>query len=734
MRKKFPHYRQLNSMECGATCLRMISKYHGKSISIKKITDYTETTREGTNMQLLSIAADKIGFRTIGIKISPTQFFEEVPLPVIIYWKTNHFVVVYKVTKRSVYVADPASTTIKYSKKEFIQNWIGKGANENSNEGLVLLFEPTPKLYETEDTPLKDENFKKSFKHIVSYLLVHKKFVTQLIIGIVATSILNLLFPFLTQSIVDIGINNQDIGFIYIILFAQVFLFIGKISLDIVRGWILLHVSTRISISLISDFFIKLMNLPISYFDSKLTGDILERVNDHKRIETLLTNSPLSFILSILNIIVFGTVLAYYSLKIFGVFIIGTVLYFGWITLFFKKRAIIDSSHFHLISEEKNKIIELINGMQEIKLHNAEQEKRWGWEFIKVRIFKLATKKLSLEQLLDIGTSLINELKNIFIVFFAAKLVIDGEITLGMMLSIMYIIGQLNGPLQEMLKNSYTVQDAKIAIERLNEIHKLQDEENINESKSDVVDINHDITVENLSFSYPGRKENILKNINLTIPPNKTTAIVGVSGSGKTTLIKLLLKFYEPTKGQIKLKDQSIENFSQRSWRNKCGVVMQEGYIFNDTIFKNITIGHPYVDKKRLVKAVEIANVKDLIERLPQSYNTKIGSDGIGLSTGEKQRILIARAVYKNPEIVFFDEATSALDTNNERIIVENLNKFLKDKTVIVIAHRLSTVKDADQIVVIDDGEIAETGNHESLTKLKGKYFNLVKNQLELGA
>ncbi|TSE09739.1 peptidase domain-containing ABC transporter [Aquimarina algiphila] len=730
MSKKFKHYRQLNMMDCGATCIRMIAKHYGKNISIKKLHEFTDTTRVGVNMPMLAEAADKIGFRTIGVKIDAVTFFNEVPLPCITYWNKDHFVVVYKVTKHSIYVANPASTTIRYSKKEFIQHWIGIDANEKTKEGLALIFQPTPRLHETEEDI---EDNKQNFRYLFKYLFVHKKFLAQLVIGVITGSVISLILPFLTQSIVDIGIRNQNINFIYLVLLAQISLFIGKISIEIIRGWILLHLSTRISISLISDFFIKLMNLPIYFFDTKQTGDILERVSDHKRIENLLTNSPLSALLAIINIVVFGSILAYYSLTIFGVFFIGSILYFLWILLFFKKRKIIDTRHFYLMSHENEKIIELINGMQEIKLHNAERVKRWGWEFIKVKLFKVAIKRLSLEQLINIGTSLINELKNIIVVFVSAKLVIQGDITLGMMLSIMYIIGQLNGPLQEMLKNSYSVQDAKIALERLYEIHKQQDEININQEKIDVTDINHDLQIENLSFTYPGKKEPVLKNINLTIPTNKTTAIVGVSGSGKTTLIKLLLKFYNPKTGRILLKEQSLDHISQNSWRDKCGVVMQDGYIFNDTIAKNIAIGQQDIDKKKLAQAVEIANIKKFIEQLPQTYNTKIGNDGVGLSGGEKQRILIARAVYKNPDLMFFDEATSALDTNNERVIVKNLNLFFQNKTVVIIAHRLSTVKNADQIIVLDKGEVAEIGNHEQLTKMRGKYYNLVKNQLELG-
>lgn len=729
MQKKFKHYKQPNTMDCGATCLRMIAKHYGVHISLERLNKIVETTREGINFEMLSHAADTIGFRTIGLQIDAVTLFGDAPLPCVVTWNHNHFVIVYKIKKDKVYIADPALDLLTYTKKQFIQNWIGNRATEMTKDGLVMLFEPTPKLYNTN----YEEPIKQDFKHIFKYLTIHKKFLFQLVIGVIAGSVLNLVFPFLTQSIVDIGIRNHDLNYIYLILLAQIFLFLGKVSIDILRGWILLHLSTRINISLVSDFFIKLMNLPISYFDTKVTGDILERVGDHKRIENLLTNSPLSIFLAFVNIVVFGIVLGLYSFKILSIYTIGSIFYFAWIYVFIKKRRIIDMRQFKLIGEEKTKIIELINGMQEIKLLNAEKEKRWGWEFIKVRLFKLEIKKLSLEQLLNIGSLVINELKNIIIIYIASKLVIQGDITLGMMLSIMYIIGQLNGPLKEILKISYSVQDAKISIERLNEIHKLNSEYEEKESSAELFDTGGDINIHNLSFSYPGRTINVLKSINLTIPANKTTAIVGSSGSGKTTLIKLLLKFYDPKDGYISLHNLNLKNVSQKRWRKNLSVVMQEGYIFNDSIAHNITLGQGSIDKKRLLQAVEVANIKEFIEKLPQTYNTKIGNDGVGISGGEKQRILIARAVYKNPTLMFFDEATSALDANNEKKITENLNIFFKNKTVVIIAHRLSTVKNADQIVVLENGEVVEIGNHDDLSKTKGKYYSLVKNQLELG-
>ena len=727
--KKFPSYKQIESKDCGPTCIKIIAKHYGKIINAEQLRKLSETTREGSSLLGLSDAVEKIGFHSIGVKVSYNKI-KEVPLPCIVHWNKNHYVVLYKIKKDVIYISDPAHGLITYTKKEFIKHWIGNNANETTEEGIALLLEPTPLFYDEE---FDDDEQKFGFRFISKYLFKYKKFIVQLIIGLLAGSLLQLILPFLTQSIVDVGIKNQDLNFIYLILIAQLFLFIGKAALEIIRSWILLHLSTRINISLISDFFIKLMKLPISFFDVKMTGDLLQRINDHSRIERVLTTSSLSMLFSFFNLIVFSFVLGYYNLQILGVFLLGSLLYIGWVLFFFKRRKKLDYKRFSQLGQEQSKVIELINGMQEIKLHNAEKRMRWNWEFTQVRLFKIATKNLALEQTQSVGSNFINEVKNMFITILSAKLVIDGDITLGMMLAITYIVGQLNAPIMQLISFMRDIQDAKISLERLGEIHNKEDEENLTDDKIKDIPDNASILLNNITFRYTGGLEPVIKDLSLNIPANKTTAIVGVSGSGKTTLMKLLLRFYHVDKGDIQINNFNLNNISQKVWREHCGVVMQEGYIFNDTIANNIAVGQDFIDKKKLSHAVDVANISDYIDGLPLGLNTKIGAEGSGLSTGQKQRLLIARSVYKNPKFLFFDEATSALDANNEKAIMEKLNAFFANKTAVVIAHRLSTVKNAYQIVVLDKGKIVEVGNHESLIKQKGNYYNLVKNQLNLG-
>tara|TARA_R110000868_G_scaffold319258_1_gene580017 strand:+ start:5695 stop:7890 length:2196 start_codon:yes stop_codon:yes gene_type:complete len=727
--QKFPFYKQTESKDCGPTCIKIVAKYYGKIIVIQNLRSFSETTRTGSTLLGLSDAAEKIGFRSLGVKLDLKKL-SETPLPCIIHWNKVHFVVLYKIKKSIYYISDPAHGLLEYTEDEFLKLWIGNNANDDTKEGIALLLEPTPKFYDSE-FDAKKKNF--GFSFLSKYVFKYKRFIWQLIIGLIAASLLQLIFPFLTQSVVDVGIKNQDIHFVYLILFAQLALFVGRTSIEVIRSWILLHLSTRINISLVSDFFIKLMNLPIAFFDSRMTGDILQRINDHKRIERILTTSSLNVLFSMVNLVVFSFVLAYYSLQLFTIFLIGSFLYFLWIIIFLKKRKDLDYKRFSQVSQEQSKVIELINGMQEIKLHNAEKQKRWSWEFLQARLFKISIEGLALEQYQSVGSGFINELKNILITILSAKLVIDGDITLGMMLAVSYIVGQLNSPIAQLINFIREVQDAKISLDRLSEIHNKDDEEQQDTEKITDLPLEADLQLSNVSFRYIGSDQMVLKNLNLTIPAKKITAIVGVSGSGKTTLMKLLLRFYEPNIGQLKIGKQDLKNVSQKSWRNACGVVMQEGYIFNDTIANNIAVGEDYVDKKKLSHAVHVANIKAFIEALPLSYNTKIGMEGVGISTGQKQRLLIARAVYKNPSFLFFDEATSALDANNERVIMDNLNVFFENKTVVVIAHRLSTVKNAHQIVVLDQGKIVEIGNHNTLVKKKGDYYNLVKNQLELG-
>ncbi len=758
----FPHFFQIESKDCGPTCLKIITTHYGKIISIQQLRKLSETTREGSSLLGISEAAEKMGFRSLGIKAS-LEKLDEAPLPCVLHWNKNHYVVLYRIRRKrklfknlpfgfdqgtverslsgverslsgvemTYYISDPAHGLLKYTQQEFLKNWIGNNATNTTEEGIALLLETTPKFY---NNTFEEEEKDFGFAFLSKYLIKYKAFLWQLVIGLITASLLQLIFPFLTQSVVDVGIKNQDIHFIYLILFAQLALFVGRTAIEVIRSWILLHLSTRINISLVSDFFIKLMNLPIAFFDTRMTGDILQRINDHKRIEQILTTSSLNLLFSMVNLVIFSIVLAYYSLSIFSIFIAGSTLYFAWIILFLKKRRDLDYKRFSQLSTEQSKVIELINGMQEIKLHNAEKQKRWSWEHVQARLFKISIKSLALEQYQSVGSGFINELKNILISILAAKFVIDGNITLGMMLAISYIVGQLNSPIAQLINFIREVQDAKISLERLSEIHSKEDEEQQDEQKITEIPENASFSLENLSFRYIGSDQMVLDDMDLVIPTNKVTAIVGVSGSGKTTLMKLLLKFYEPNNGQIKLGNFELKNISQKAWRNQCGVVMQEGYIFNDTIANNIAVGMDYINKDKLLHAVDVANIKSFIETLPLSYNTKIGQEGIGLSTGQKQRLLIARAVYKNPDFLFFDEATSALDANNEEEIMAKLNVFFRNKTVAVIAHRLSTVKNADQIVVIDKGRIVEIGSHKELVMKKGNYYRLVKNQLELGS
>lgn len=715
-------------MDCGPSCLRMIAAFYGKTYSLQKLRELAHISREGVSLLGLSDAAEAIGFRTIGARITLEQLMEA-PKPCVVHWDQDHFVVVYNIWKGKVFVADPAFGLVKYSETEFKKHWLAT-VRHGEQKGICLLFDPTPKFFELEGE-LSNRN---NFRFLLKYLKPHRKLVIQLVIGFLVGSLIQLIFPFLTQSIVDVGINTQDINFIYLVLAAQMMLFLSRMTVDFIRSWILLHISTRINISIISDFLIKLMKMPIGFFDTKMIGDLLQRIGDHKRIERFLTSQSLNVVFSVFNIVIFSVVLVFYNLVIFLVFLLSSALYIGWVFLFLKKRRELDFKRFAQLADNQSKLIQLINGMQEIKLNNYERQKRWEWERIQARLFKVNISNLSLQQYQQAGSVFINETKNIVITVLAATAVVHGNMTLGMMLAVQYIIGQMNSPLDQMIEFMQISQDAKISLERLSEIHNQQDEEQDQGGKLDVLPASPDIHISDLIFQYEGpHSPKVLNNINLVISQGKVTAIVGTSGSGKTTLVKLLLGFYPPVSGQIKVGDSDLSAFRQHWWRDKCGAVMQDGFIFSDTIANNIAIGDEEPDKERLAYAVRMANIQEFIESLPLNYNTKIGPEGVGLSQGQKQRILIARAIYKNPEFIFFDEATNALDANNEKVILENLDEFFTGKTVVVVAHRLSTVKNASQIIVIEKGSIIEVGTHEDLTLKRGAYYNLVKNQLELG-
>lgn len=769
---KFPHYYQLDQMDCGPTCLRMLAKFYGRSYTAQTLREKAQISKDGVSILGISEAAEAIGFHSIGVKITIKKLLSQVPLPCLLHWEQSHFVILYDVrpaqtniilgifswltgrltpsqSQRTAecktnmfYVSDPAKGLLTYSMAEFEKHWLA-----TSNEGMALLLEPTSRFYEEqgENSPIL------SHSQLAGYLWQYRRLILQLGLGMLVGSGLSLLLPFLTQSIVDVGISTRNMSFINIVLIGQIVLLCSTSAVDFIRGWIVLHISTRLNLSILSEFLAKLMRLPVSFFDVKQFGDIMQRIGDHHRIESFLTGQTLSVVFSLLNLLIFGFILAYYHSSIFVVALGAAIMYSFWVTLFLKQRRKLDARRFDVSSKNQSQIVQLIQGMQEIKLAGAETQKRWEWEHTQAKLFRWNVKNLSLSQFQQAGGLLINQGKNILISSLAAKAVLNGQLTLGGMMSVQYILGQFNAPIEQMVNFLQSLQDAKISLERLNEVHALADEETTSKELYSEWGQKQDIVVKDLLYAYPGAgNDPVLKKVNLTIPHGKTTAIVGTSGSGKTTLLKLLLRFYEPQCGSIFLVTApraltasekiteglenriALEHVSHRAWRQQCGLVMQEGFIFSDTIARNIAINDEIIDKDRLYYAARVANIHEFIESMPSGYYTKIGAEGNGISQGQKQRILIARSVYKNPQLLFFDEATNALDADNESLILRNLNAFFKGKTVIIVAHRLSTVKHADQIIVMEKGEIVETGSHSELIRIKGKYFELVSNQLEL--
>jgi ATP-binding cassette subfamily B protein len=720
----------------------MISRFYGKSFSLSYLRQKSHITREGVSLLGISDAAESIGFRTRGMKLAWEQLRDEATLPCIVHWNQRHFVVVYKITKAKrinlfsktgkkvlIHVADPAKGLLKYSEEEFLNSWISV-KEEGLRGGIALLLEPTPSFY------LNEQDGKSNFsaRFLLGYLRPYTKLLVQLGLSILAGSLLSLIFPYLTRSLVDFGIENRDLSFVLLILIAQMVLTLGQTVNGLIRNWINLHVTTRISISLISDFLMKLMRLPISFFDIKLTGDIMQRIGDHSRIQSFITGTLIGMVFSVFTLIMYSIIMAGYHPGILGVFFVGSTLYVIWVVLFLKRRKELDYKRFQQSSDNQSNIVQLVAGMQEIKLNGCEKQKRWEWERIQARLYKISIKSLALSQNQQIGATLINQFKDILISFFSARAVITGEMTLGMMMAIQYIIGQLNAPVHQFIGFIQAAQDARISVERLGEIHSREDEESEADGYADDIPEGASISVKNLTFRYEGpHSDKVLDNLSLEIPSGRITAIVGLSGSGKTTLIKLLLGFYSPEEGSIEVGGVSLQHLRPSGWRSKCGVVMQEGYIFSDTIEGNITVTDERSDRARIESAVVTANIDEHIRSLPLGFNTRIGVDGHGLSTGQKQRLLLARAIYKNPEFLFLDEATNSLDAENERIIIDNLTTFFKGRTVVVVAHRLSTVKNADNIIVLDKGIVAEQGSHKALVKKRGLYYKLVKDQLELG-
>ena len=731
----FPHYQQQEAVDCGPTCLRMIAKHYGKVYSAEMLRKHSYISREGVSMLGISDAAEYIGFHTLGVKITFEQLVRDGTYPCILHWNQNHFVVCYRIKKRrdgdyDIYISDPATQKLCFNRKEFLKCWIS--TKEKGHDcGTALMLEPGVEFGEREDDIVTGKH---SLGYFLRYLKPYKSQFVQLMMGLLVGSVLQLIFPFLTQAMVDWGIEGGDMNVITLILIAQLVLFVVQLSVGYIRSWIMLHVSSRINIALISDFLMKLMSMPLYFFDTKRTGDIMQRIGDHGRIKSLLMGNSLNMVFSIVNFFVFTAVLAYYNLTILGIFAVGNTLYVLWVLYFMRYRRELDIKRFYQASTEQSKMIQMIQGMQDIKLNNCEKQQRWEWERIQVKLFKISVRGLTIGQVQQTGSAFFTQSTNILTTYIAARAVVNGEMTLGMMMSLTYILGQVSAPIRDFIGFAQKWQDAKISLERLNEIHAQEDEEHDIDMKMSRLPKNRSIEIKNLTFSYSGaERDYAVREINLSIPEQKVTALVGESGCGKSTLIKLLQGFYTPNSGSIRVGGMPLNAINPHLWRSRTGSVMQESFIFSDTIARNIALDTDEIDVERMYDAAILANADEFISAMPMGYNTKIGMEGNGVSQGQRQRILIARAIYKNPEYLFFDEATNALDATNERLIMTNLYDFYKGKTVVVAAHRLSTVMNADQIVVMKKGRIVEVGTHRELVERRGEYYALVKNQLELG-
>lgn len=732
MHKKFPHYNQYDTADCGPACLRMIARYYGMEYSAEMLRRHCYISREGVSMLGISEAAEYIGFETAAVKITFKQLSEEGVFPCILHWNQKHFVICYGIEKcryggYKIHISDPASQRLTYTKDEFERCWIGPN-NGNDCYGVALMLEPGEKFGKVPEERKKNGLCIRSFW---GYLTPYRSMIGQLMLAMLVGSLIQLVLPFLSQAMVDQGINGRDMDIITMILMAQLFFFMSTLSIDYIRSWITLHMNTRIDISLIADFLVKLTAMPLQFFDSRMTGDILQRIGDHGRIKNFLLGNSIRIVFSMINFLVYLCILAYYNMTVLGIFVAGNALYVAWVSFFMRYRRELDIKRFSQSAIEQSKMIQLVQGMQDIKLNNCERQKRWEWERIQVQLFKIGLDGLRIEQIQQSGSVFFTQTTHILIYYIAARAVVEGGMTLGMMMSLSYIIGQVSAPISEFIGFARGFQDAKISLERLNEVHSQDDEETGIEVKRTELPYDRDIEIEHLSFSYNGSEQELaLKDISLHIPAHKVTAIVGESGCGKTTLVKLLQGFYDPTRGSIRVGGTALSDINPHVWRASTGSVMQDSFIFSDSIADNIAVNAEESDRERIKYAGRIARIDDFVASLPLGYDTVIGMEGKGISQGQRQRILIARAVYKNPEYIFLDEATNSLDAINEAAIMDNLQKFYEGRTVVISAHRLSTIREADQIVVMEKGEIVERGKHQELLERKGVYYELVRNQI----